>query len=107
MTIQERNVAVTNGLSDKVDMKLEVVVIPVSDVDRAKSFYTGLGWRLDADVSGEGGFRVVQVTPLVRHVPSFLAVASRPRTQVPRRGSTSSSPTSRRRGPPLLRVAPK
>ncbi len=48
---------------DHVDMKLEVVVIPVSDVDRAKSFYTGLGWRLDADVSGKDGFRVVQVTP--------------------------------------------
>jgi catechol 2,3-dioxygenase-like lactoylglutathione lyase family enzyme len=64
VTIQERNEAATkNALSDKVDMKLEVVVIPVSDVDRAKSFYTGLGWRLDADVSGEGGFRVVQVTP--------------------------------------------
>jgi catechol 2,3-dioxygenase-like lactoylglutathione lyase family enzyme len=46
-----------------VDMKLEVIVIPVSDVDRAKSFYTGLGWRLDADVSGKDGFRVVQVTP--------------------------------------------
>jgi len=45
------------------DMKLEVVVIPVADVDRAKSFYTGLGWRLDADVSGNDGFRVVQVTP--------------------------------------------
>jgi catechol 2,3-dioxygenase-like lactoylglutathione lyase family enzyme len=44
-------------------MKLEVVVIPVSDVDRAKSFYTGLGWRLDADVSGREGFRVVHVTP--------------------------------------------
>jgi catechol 2,3-dioxygenase-like lactoylglutathione lyase family enzyme len=46
-----------------VDMKLEVVVIPVSDVDRAKAFYTGLGWRLDADFSGPDGFRVVQVTP--------------------------------------------
>jgi catechol 2,3-dioxygenase-like lactoylglutathione lyase family enzyme len=43
---------------------LEVVVIPVSDVDRAKEFYvTTLGWRLDADVPGDGGFRVVQVTP--------------------------------------------
>jgi catechol 2,3-dioxygenase-like lactoylglutathione lyase family enzyme len=48
---------------DHIDMKLEVVVIPVSDVDRSKSFYTGIGWRLDADVSGKGGFRVVQVTP--------------------------------------------
>ena len=46
-----------------VDLKLEVVVIPVSDVDRAKRFYKGLGWRLDADfVSGEN-WRVVQMTP--------------------------------------------
>jgi len=44
------------------DLKLEVVVIPVSDVDRAKRFYGGLGWRLDADISGEG-FRVLQFTP--------------------------------------------
>lgn len=44
-------------------MKLEVVVIPVSDVDRAKSFYSGLGWRLDADVPGDNGFRVLQFTP--------------------------------------------
>jgi len=46
----------------KVDMKLEVVVIPVSDVDRAKKFYGDLGWRLDADFSAGGG-RVVQFTP--------------------------------------------
>ena len=46
-----------------MDMKLEVVVIPVSDVDRAKKFYTRLGWRLDADFSFENGFRVVQFTP--------------------------------------------
>ena len=46
-----------------MDMKLEVVVVPVSDIDRAKSFYEGLGWRLDADFSGNGGFRVVQSTP--------------------------------------------
>jgi len=44
-------------------MKLEVVVVPVADVDRAKDFYAGLGWRLDADVAGDDGFRVVQVTP--------------------------------------------
>jgi catechol 2,3-dioxygenase-like lactoylglutathione lyase family enzyme len=44
-------------------MKLEVVVVPVSDVDRAKSFYESLGWRLDADFHGDGGFRVVQLTP--------------------------------------------
>ena len=46
-----------------MDMKLEVVVVPVSDVDRAKDFYASLGWRQDADFSGEGGFRVVQFTP--------------------------------------------
>ncbi|MGD9737041.1 MAG: VOC family protein [Solirubrobacterales bacterium] len=44
-------------------MKLEVVVLPVADVDRAKAFYQSLGWRLDADLPGEGGFRVVQLTP--------------------------------------------
>jgi catechol 2,3-dioxygenase-like lactoylglutathione lyase family enzyme len=46
-----------------MDMKLEVVVVPVSDVDRAKQFYTGLGWRLDADFAKDETFRVVQVTP--------------------------------------------
>jgi catechol 2,3-dioxygenase-like lactoylglutathione lyase family enzyme len=46
-----------------MDMMLEVVVVPVSDVDRAKAFYQSLGWRLDADIAGEGGFRVVQLTP--------------------------------------------
>jgi catechol 2,3-dioxygenase-like lactoylglutathione lyase family enzyme len=45
------------------DMKLEVVVLPVSDVDRAKSFYEKLGWRLDADFATSKDFRVVQLTP--------------------------------------------
>ena len=46
-----------------MDMKLEVVVIPVSDVDRAKAFYGNLGWRLDIDFAGGPDFRVVQLTP--------------------------------------------
>jgi len=46
-----------------VDMKLEVVVIPVSDVDRAKEFYGSLGWRLDADVAAGDDFRLIQFTP--------------------------------------------
>jgi catechol 2,3-dioxygenase-like lactoylglutathione lyase family enzyme len=46
-----------------VDQKLEVVVIPVSDADRAKEFYGGLGWRLDADFPFDNGFRIVQYTP--------------------------------------------
>ena len=45
------------------DMKLEGVVIPVSDVDRAKSFYGGLGWRLDADFAAGDDWRVIQFTP--------------------------------------------
>ena len=48
---------------DPVDMKLEVVVIGVSDVDRAKAFYEKLGWRLDADFTTGNDFRVVQLTP--------------------------------------------
>jgi len=46
-----------------VDLKLEVVTLPVSDVDRSKRFYQGLGWRLDADIARGEGFRVVQLTP--------------------------------------------
>jgi len=46
-----------------MDLKLEVMVIPVSDVDRAKEFYGSLGWRLDADFAFDNGFRVVQFTP--------------------------------------------
>ena len=49
--------------STPLDLKLEVVVIPVSDVDRAKRFYTGLGWRLDGDFSGADNWRGVQFTP--------------------------------------------
>jgi catechol 2,3-dioxygenase-like lactoylglutathione lyase family enzyme len=47
----------------RVDMKFEAVVIPVSNVDRAKEFYIKLGWRLDADFRFDNGFRVVQFTP--------------------------------------------
>ena len=50
--------------SDKnVDLKLEVVVIPVSDIDRAKGFYSMLGWRLEADFRFDNGFRGIQFTP--------------------------------------------
>ena len=47
----------------RVDMKLEIVVIPVSDVDRAKEFYGRLGWRLDADFAAGDDFRIIQFTP--------------------------------------------
>jgi catechol 2,3-dioxygenase-like lactoylglutathione lyase family enzyme len=51
------------GGAEAVDLKLEVVVVPVGDVDRAKDFYAGLGWREDADFASGADFRVVQLTP--------------------------------------------
>jgi len=55
---------VSSGASAaKVDMKLEVIVIPVSDFDRAKEFYTKLGWRLDAEFGAGSDFRIIQFTP--------------------------------------------
>src|SRR5208283_2616954 len=51
------------GSVASVDMKLEIVVIPVSDVDRAKEFYGRIGWRLDADFAAGDDFRVIQFTP--------------------------------------------
>jgi catechol 2,3-dioxygenase-like lactoylglutathione lyase family enzyme len=53
----------TDANVKNVDLKLEAVVIAVSDVDRAKDFYGNLGWRLDADFAFDNGFRVVQFTP--------------------------------------------
>src|SRR5262245_42318411 len=51
------------GSKPKVETKLEVVVLPVSDVNRSKRFYEGLGWRVDADFTGPNNWRVVQMTP--------------------------------------------
>jgi len=45
------------------EMRLEVLVLPVADVDRAKGFYEGLGWKVDADFVGEDGYRLMQLTP--------------------------------------------
>ncbi|TWB02302.1 VOC family protein [Bradyrhizobium stylosanthis] len=59
----DRDAAVKPAASRSVDLKLEVVVIPVSDVDRAKAFYARLGWRLDADFASGDGWRVIQFTP--------------------------------------------
>jgi catechol 2,3-dioxygenase-like lactoylglutathione lyase family enzyme len=60
--VRSENVA-GKAVAAKVDMKLEIVVIPVSDVDRAKEFYERLGWRLDADFDNGKDFRVIQFTP--------------------------------------------
>jgi len=58
-----RNDATSDPTGARVDLKLEVVVIPVSDAVRAKEFYTRLGWRLDADLAAGEDFRVIQFTP--------------------------------------------
>ena len=79
----------------QVDMKLEVQIIPVSDVDRSKQFYERLGWRLDDDVAPMEGLRIVQFTPPGSGPRSRSARDSRrPRPARPR--LPSSSPTSRR-----------
>jgi catechol 2,3-dioxygenase-like lactoylglutathione lyase family enzyme len=57
------NGPVNDASAARVDMKFEVIVIPVADVDRSKAFYTKLGWKLDADFPFDNGFRVVQFTP--------------------------------------------
>jgi catechol 2,3-dioxygenase-like lactoylglutathione lyase family enzyme len=60
---QTSNERTTPSTAATIDQKLEVVVIPVSDVDRAKNFYQSLGWRLDADFSAGDDWRGVQLTP--------------------------------------------
>ena len=57
------NDATSKASPSRADMKFEIVVIPVSDVDRAKEFYARLGWRLDADFDSGKDFRVMQFTP--------------------------------------------
>src|SRR6201996_4464276 len=58
-----RDDAIDISTARSIDLKLEAFAIPVADVDRAKKFYGGLGWRLDADFPFDNGFRVVQFTP--------------------------------------------
>ena len=93
-----------------MDFKLEVVVIPVSDVDRASDFYKTLGWRLDADVVGDNDFRLVQLTPpgslcsihfgtgLTTAAPG-TAQATAPRRQRHRGGARRARRARRRREP--------
>ena len=59
----DNQMAAEGPAAGTVDLKLEVVVIPVSDVDRAKDFYGNLGWRLDADFAFDDGVRILQLTP--------------------------------------------
>ena len=88
-----------SSTAQKIAMKLEVAVIPVSDVDRAKRFYGNLGWRLDADFVVGDSFRVVQFTPpgsaASIHFGKGLTSAAPGAAQ----GSISSSPILRPRAP--------
>ena len=63
MSTTEAHIAGGDTSIGKVDLKLEVVIIPVSDVDRAKEFYERVGFRLDSDVAPIEGLRIVQFTP--------------------------------------------
>ena len=63
MNAQVRPSTIDLANARPLDMKLEIAVIPVSDVDRAKQFYGNLGWRLDADFATGDDFRVIQFTP--------------------------------------------
>jgi catechol 2,3-dioxygenase-like lactoylglutathione lyase family enzyme len=63
MTVSAAETTTSTAANRIVDMKLEVVVLPVADVDRAKQFYLALGWREDADLATSEDFRVVQLTP--------------------------------------------
>jgi catechol 2,3-dioxygenase-like lactoylglutathione lyase family enzyme len=63
MSATEEGTTSRDASVGRVDMKLEVQIIPVSDVDRAKEFYERLGWRLDDDVAPMEGLRIVQFTP--------------------------------------------
>ena len=81
-----RNTSTEMPEAGSVDMKLEVVTLPVSDVDRAKSFYQSLGWRLDADIAVGDAFRVIQFTP--PHSPCSIAFG---------KGVTTGEPGSVRR----------
>jgi len=69
-----------------IDMKLEVVTLPVSDIDRTKRFYQSLGWRMDADIVAGDAFRVVQLTP--PHSPSSISFG---------KGLTTAEPGSAQR----------
>ena len=82
-----------------VETKLEVVILPVSDVERAKRFYMSLGWRLDADFTTGDDWRAVQLMPLAHRAPSSSARDSLPRCRAHFRERFSSSMTSRQHEP--------
>jgi len=89
-TLERDQSATETQMPRGVAMKLEVAVLPVSDVDRAKRFYQDLGWRVDADFVRSDGSRAVQLTP--PGSPASIPSATS-------RCTFSSLPTSRRHAP--------
>ena len=63
MSSPQNDTQIPTAAAAAMDLKLEIVIIPVSDVDRAKRFYESLGWRLDGDFSEGDGWRGIQFTP--------------------------------------------
>ena len=82
----------------RVDMKLEVMIIPVSDVDRSKVFFERLGWNLDRDIAPMEGLRIVQFTPPRAQGPRSRSARDSRRPRQARLRGSWSSPTSR---PPM------
>ena len=92
--------------AERVDTKLEVVFIPVSDVDRAKRFYEGLGWRLDADFARGDDWRVVQFTPPGSQCSIQFGKGLSTAAPGSVQDCFSSSPTSRPHAPSSSPAAP-
>ena len=78
MSVTEKGTTGDGASVGQVDVRLEVQIIPVSDVDRAKEFYERLGWRLDDDVAPMDGLRIVQFTPPGSPTSITSATDSRP-----------------------------
>ena len=99
MSATEVHSPTSDAVAGTVDMHLEVDIIPVSDVDRAKEFYQRLGWRLDADDAPLDGLRIVQFTPpgSAASVTFGLGLTSAAPGSVPRARSPSAHPAPRTR----------
>jgi catechol 2,3-dioxygenase-like lactoylglutathione lyase family enzyme len=99
MSTQTIPTTTLTGETKPVDLKLEVVVLAVSDAERSKAFYESLGWRLDADFVFSETSRVLQFTPPGSDASIMFGTASARRRLAPAAGSCSPSRTSRRRTP--------